>query len=330
VLAVDGGGSKVDVALVSRSGDVLGTARIGNPDPEHGSPYLERIAHAVEGAAARAGLDPERRPVAPIGVFCLAGADLAEDERRLLRWLSRRGWTEEDLIRNDTFAIMRAGSDRSWGVGVVCGTGTNCAATAPNGRAFRIPALGRISGDWGGGGDLGRDALWHAVRAEDGRGPGTELAKLVPAHFDLRRPHQVTEAIHFGRLPEARLSELTPLIFRAASRDPIARSLVDRQADEIVTMAGTAIRRLDMGGLDVHVALGGGVFRNRFAPFFERIRTGTRVVAPRAQVSVVTDPPVVGATLIGLDHAGAPSSGHRRLRAALTHERLRTHTRAGP
>jgi N-acetylglucosamine kinase-like BadF-type ATPase len=327
VLAVDGGGSKIDVALVGRNGDVLGASRIANPDPEHGSPYLDRIVRAVESAVAGANLDPERRPVAPVGVFCLAGADLGDDERRLLRWLSKQAWAEEDVIRNDTFAIMRTGSDRSWGVGVVCGTGTNCVAIAPDGRTFRIPALGQISGDWGGGGDLGRDALWYAVRAEDGRGSNTELARLVPAHFDLRRPRQVTEAIHFGRLEEARLSELTPLVFRAASRDPVARSLVDRQADEIVTMAGTAIRRLDLGQLDVHVTLGGGVLRNRFAPFLERIRTGIRTIAPLAQVSVVTDPPVVGAALIGLDRAGAPSSGHRRLRAVLTHERLRTHTR---
>ncbi|MFC7586672.1 hypothetical protein ACFQYP_25240 [Nonomuraea antimicrobica] len=33
----------------------------------------------------------------------------------------------------------------------------------------RFPALGRISGDWGGGQGLAEEALWHAIRAEDGR-----------------------------------------------------------------------------------------------------------------------------------------------------------------
>ena len=39
-------------------------------------------------------------------------------------------------------------------------------------------------------------------------------------------------------------------------------------------MAATAIRRLRMTRLDVDVVLGGGIFRNDDAPFFERIDAG--------------------------------------------------------
>jgi N-acetylglucosamine kinase-like BadF-type ATPase len=346
LLAVDGGGSKIDAALVGRGGEVLSAARVGNRDASHREVYLDAIGRAVTSIAEKAGLEPSDGPIAPLGVYCLAGADFPADERRMLGWLREAGWTAENVLRNDTFAIMRAGSDRPWGVGVVCGTGTNCAAVSPDGRTFRLPAIGHISGDWGGASDLGGDALWYAVRAEDGRGPRTELARLVPAHFGLRRPKQVTEAIHLGRLgharrfspgttrawpdgDEMRLSELAPVVFKAAGDgDPIARSLVDRQADEIVTMATAAIRKLGMEDLDVHVALGGGVFRNRFAPFPERIRSGVRAVAPRARVSVLSDPPIVGAALLGLDRLGAPRPAERRLRATLTHQRLRTQTRA--
>src|SRR5213593_5033727 len=112
--------------------------------------------------------------------YCLSGADLPADDRRILRWVAKHGWTEDDVLRNDTFAILRAGTDRTWGVGVVCGYGTNCSAVAPDGRTFRFPAIGDISGDWGGGSDIGRLALWYAVRAEDGRGDETELVHLVP------------------------------------------------------------------------------------------------------------------------------------------------------
>jgi N-acetylglucosamine kinase-like BadF-type ATPase len=42
-----------------------------------------------------------------------------------------------------------------------------------------------------------------------------------------------------GPVPEARLRELSPIVFRAAEAgDPIARSIVDRLADELVAMAG--------------------------------------------------------------------------------------------
>jgi len=189
------------------------------------------------------------------------------------------------------------------------------------------PSVGPISGDWGGGAEVGGAGLWYAIRAEDGRGPKTTLARLVPEHFGLRRPRQVLDALYLGRVDEARVAELAPVVFRAATDgDPIARSVVDRQADEVVALAGTAIKRLRMTALDVDVVLGGGIFRNRDADFFSRIDAGVRDVAPGARTHVLTEPPVLGAALMGLDHLGAGPAAQRRLRRTLTHARLDAHT----
>jgi N-acetylglucosamine kinase-like BadF-type ATPase len=202
---------------------------------------------------------------------------------------------------------------------------------APDGRTFRFPAIGALSGDWGGGADLGAAALWHAVRAEDGRGEPTSLRSLVPAHFGLRRVRQVVEGLYRGRIAEERVVELAPLIFRAAAEgDEVAREVVDRQADEVVAMGGTAIRRLRMSSLDVDVVLGGGVFRGEDPRFLDRIRQGFAGVAPRARVRVLDAPPVVGAALLGLDHVGATNASRRRLREALTERRLRADARGRP
>ena len=205
------------------------------------------VGVAIEEAARQAGVDAHRLPVADLGVFCLAGADLPADDRRLVRWTRASGWAKTDVLRNDTFAVLRAGTDRRWGVGVVCGFGTNCSAVAPDGRITRFPAIGPLSGDWGGAGELGVMAAWHAVRSEDGRGKKTILERSVPAFFGLKHPRQLMEAIYFERIDEKRLAELAPVLFRAAmDGDGVAREVVDRQADEIVTMAATAIRRLRM------------------------------------------------------------------------------------
>jgi len=200
---------------------------------------------------------------------------------------------------------------------------------APDGRITRFPAIGPISGDWGGGGDLGGLAAWHAVRSEDGRGKKTALERAVPAYFGLKRPRQLMEAIYFGRIDEERLAEVAPLLFDVASHgDAVAREVVERQADEVVTMAGTAIRRLRMQRLDVHVVLGGGVFRTDDHAFFDRIRAGLREIAPAAEVRVLAAPPVAGAAMIGLDRLKAPKGAQTRLRRSLTHERLGTQTLA--
>jgi N-acetylglucosamine kinase-like BadF-type ATPase len=335
-VAVDGGGSKVDVALLRRDGRVVGASRVrlGDLDgrtwlttPQIGAGHLMPVGLAVEEAARQAGVDPRRGPVADLGVFCLAGADLPADDRRLLRWIRANRWSDSEVLRNDTFAVLRAGTDRPWGVGVVCGYGTNCSAVAPDGRITRFPAIGPISGDWGGGGELGGVAAWHAVRSEDGRGRKTVLEHAVPEHFGLKRPRQLMEAIYFGRVDEQRLAELAPVLFRAAiDGDAVAQEVVDRQADEIVLMAGTAIRRLRMQRLDVDVVLGGGIFRNGDRSFIDRIDAGLREIAPAVRVRVLTAPPVVGAALMGLDRIQAPRAAHARVRDALTHERLGAET----
>ena len=325
LLAVDAGGSKIDAALLGRDGTIRGVARRQGTDHDGTGRdgFLERVADTVVAACRDAGTEPDHGPVAELGMYCVAGADLPADDRRIARWFHRRGLTEHDVVRNDTFAVLRAGTERPWGVAVVCGYGTNCSGIGPDGRTFRFPAFGEISGDWGGGQDIGRAALWYAARAEDGRGAPTALRELVPRHFGFTRVRQLTEAMYFDRIPERRVIELTPLVFRAATRgDAIARGIVDRQAEEIVRMAVVAIRRLRMTRLDVDVVLGGGVFSAGDRGFLDRVEEGIDDVAPQARVRVLDVPPVVGAALLGLDRIDARPQAQRRAREALIAARL--------
>ena len=331
LLAVDGGGSKIDAALLRRDGTVLGARRVAADEYQHtgDDAFFAQIDRAVAAACADAGRDLDDAPVADVGIFCLAGADLPLDDRRINEGLARRRWVNEHVLRNDTFAVLRAGTDRNWGVGIVCGFGTNCTGVSPEGRVYRLPAIGPVSGDWGGASELGGAALWHAIRAGDGRDRRTSLQRSVPAHFHLRTARQVMEALYTGRLDEDRLAELAPTVFaEAAADDAVATALVERQADEIVLMATAAIRKLRMQQLDPDVVLGGGIFRNEWAPFFERIEAGLHAVAPAARIVLLAAPPVVGAAMLGLDVLGATRAAHARTRAGLTDARLATQTRA--
>jgi N-acetylglucosamine kinase-like BadF-type ATPase len=331
ILAVDGGGSKFDAVLLRRGGEVIAASRVpsrGWDRPgDHG--FIDQVGEAVAAVCADAGIATNGRPVADIGVFCLAGADLPVDVRRISKALRVSGWAARDVVRNDTFAVLRAGTERDWGVAVVCGSGMNCTGVAPGGKILRFPALGEWSGDWGGGHDVGSAALFHAVRAQDGRGPATSLRRAVPEHFGLRRPSNVTEALYLGRIDGRRLSELPPVVFaEAGSGDTVARSIVAQQADEIVAMAATAIRRLRLSELEPDVVLGGGLFRSGDAGFFDRIDEGIRAAARRARIVRLTAPPVVGAAMLGLDEGGGDRAAHARARRALTHERFGAETAA--
>ncbi|MCX3059177.1 N-acetylglucosamine kinase [Streptomyces beihaiensis] len=315
VLAVDAGNSKTDVAVVAADGRVLATARGGGFRPP-----------AVGVAAAVDGLDAVvRRALGQAGVgsvgylsACLANADLPVEERELASALRARGWASGVEVRNDTFAVLRAGLTEDAeprGVAVVCGAGINCAGMLPDGRTARFPALGRISGDWGGGSGLAEEAMWCAARAEDGRGEPTELMRALPAHFGLPSMYALIEAVHLGRVPDARRHEMVPVLFAtAADGDPVAGALVDRMADEVVVMAVVALDRLGLRGQAVPVLLGGGVLAARHPRLVDRITALLVERAPKAVPRVVAERPVLGAALLGLDAVGADSGAHARVR----------------
>lgn len=313
VLAVDGGNSKTDLALVGLDGTVQAVVRGPGASPHHvgldGS--LAVLTRLFGQAREQAGLAELPR----IGVLMMAGADLEAEEEALRRAVAAGGFAAATVVRNDTFAVLRSGTESGWGIAVTCGAGINCVGVAPDGRQHRFASLGPISGDWGGGQDIGLGALGAAVRAQDGRGRPTALASRVPAYFGLPTPTAVTEALHLGRLSEDRLRELAPLVL-AASRDgdPAARELVERLADEVIAFVRAAATRLGLAAAAVDVVLGGGLLRAGHEPLDRRVRAGIRAVAPRARAIVAPHPPVVGAALLALDAAGAPAGAADRLR----------------
>jgi N-acetylglucosamine kinase-like BadF-type ATPase len=322
VLAVDAGNSKTDVALVGSDGSVLGAARGGgfHPHIEGAEVAVAGLAPVVAAAARDAGLEVRSGvPFAEHVSACLANADLPVEEQRLERAIDTRGWGLSTYVGNDTLALLRSGTDELRGIAVVCGAGINCAGILPDGRTARFPAVGVISGDWGGGSELANEALWNAARADDGRGPATALARALPAHFGLSSMAALIEALHLGEIPPARRLDLTPVLFEvAAAGDEIARSLVRRQAEEIVTMARVAMRRLDLLGEPVDVILGGGVLTAGHRPLMDQIEQDLKAIAPLAVIRVITTPPVLGAALLGLDRTGAPPTAHDRVRAHFT------------
>ncbi|MFI8346516.1 N-acetylglucosamine kinase [Streptomyces sp. NPDC085596] len=320
VLAIDAGNSKTDVAVVSAAGEVLATARGGGfrPPAVGVDRAMDALAVPVERALEEAGVSYVSQVSA-----CLANADLPVEEERLAAAVTARAWGASVEVRNDTFAILRAGVSEPRGVAVVCGAGINCVGMRPDGRTARFPALGRLSGDWGGGWGLAEEALWHAARAEDGRGEPTELARALPARFGLPTTAALIESLHLGRLARDRRHELTPVLFStAADGDPVARSLVDRLAEEVALMAKIALTRLDLLTEPTPVLLGGSVLAAGHPQLNDGIRTRLTAQAPLAEVQLVTAPPVLGAALLGLDHLGTTPEALERAR--LTWEPSRT------
>jgi N-acetylglucosamine kinase-like BadF-type ATPase len=289
---------------------VLGFTRGPLSHPHHIG--IEASGGVIDALAAEVGAP------ADLAVLLIAGLDFPDEEETYQAEAERRRWAAEIVVGNDTFAVLRAGSESGWGVAVTCGSGMNCVGVAPDGRQARFPSLGPISGDaMDGAGALGLAAVAAAARSEDGRSPKTDLERLVPEHFGLATPVELARAVHAGRIPWRRLGELAPLVFQAAETDRAAAEIVDRQAEEVVAYVRAALNRLGMTGDEVEVILGGGVLQARNARLLGGIEAGLREVGPRLVIRVASSRPIVGAVLVGLDRLKATRDAYERAREEL-------------
>jgi N-acetylglucosamine kinase-like BadF-type ATPase len=316
VVAVDGGNFKTDLAVARapRQGVAFG----GGP---HCSPFYlgaEGCLDVVDALLARAFVDARLdHQVADVAGLLLAGVDLPSEEEEVLAAATRRGLAPRLVLGNDTYAVLRAGTDRGWGVAVVCGAGINCLGVAPDGRHTRFLSFGALSGDWGGGYDVGLAGVSAAARSEDGRGPATSLEQAIPAYFGLETPTDLAEAVHRNEIEGLRIAELAAVVVDESRLDPVAAGIMARLADEIVDLARVALERLALGDSDVEVVLGGGLVQAADGRLVEAVATRLAGIAPKARVEETSSPPIVGAALLALDELGADEEARDRLRREL-------------
>jgi N-acetylglucosamine kinase-like BadF-type ATPase len=319
IVAVDGGNSKTDVLLLRSDGTVLASVRGGGSSPHQLGlgPAIQVVDELVAQAWQAAGLAPRNGATASVAAVFMAGADLPAEEIALAQAVTAQGWAEQNHVANDVFAVLWAATGTGHGVAVTVGAGVNCVGTSPSGHRAWFPALGGITGDWGGGPDIGMAALGAGVRSEDGRGASTTLARAVAAYFGCTTALEVAVAIHQGVLDPARLVELPPLVVSAAEMgDAEALAIMHRQGNEVTRLAVAALHQLDMQDSPVKVVLGGSVLVSSRSILLDFILESIRAEAPNAQTSLSTTPPVVGAALAGLSLAGANGNAQSRLRAS--------------
>lgn len=316
VVAVDGGGSKTDAVLLDLDGRVVARRRGRGSSPQIDG--LDSSVRTVDELIRAVLADREPASLTQVSLY-MSGLDLPAEIDAYRAAIDGLPWAIPGIVvENDLHALLRAGTDEPDAVAIVCGTGMNAIGVRRDGAQVRFPALGGISGDWGGGSSLGGEVLWNAARAADGRGPWTALHPMLLDALDADALDEIIEDLHFGRRSETTLASLAPLVFTAAAAgDAVAIGLVDRQADEVLAYTRACLSRLDLLDAEVPVVVGGGVARSRDPLLIGRVEEGLARMAPRATLLVVDAAPVLGAGLLALAAAGASADALNHAREEL-------------
>jgi len=217
--------------------------------------------------------------------------------------MRRLGFRSNALIVNDALIALVAGAGASPGVVVISGTGSIAYGVSHHGVAARAGGWGPTLGDEGSGYWIGRLALAAVMRDVDGRGPQTDLTRLVLRHFSLPKPEALVAEIYHQPQGRRAIASLGTVVDGARDAgDPVAIDIMSHAADELALAAASVISRLEMRGEQFPILLAGGMLRESLWLSAE-VRRRMAEVAPRAVVEPLTHEPAIGAVRLAIAEA---------------------------
>jgi len=310
----DGGGTRTTCVLCDSTGSVLGVGSGGRSNYHNTGQRnaLASLRRSFEGALAQSeiGSDGPRLEAC----FGLAGLDSPEDfaimKHGIRSMALGSGGRRGDLVVNDWRTAVTGAFIDEPGVTLIAGTGCVAAAQSLGGRrVVRVGGWGHIVDDRGSSYDIGRDALYAAMRDYDGRGPKTPLLGLIMRKLGVGEPQGIIAQVYAGHITVSEIASLSALVSEAAEGgDEVALEILGEKGGILGELVVSAASRLGMLKTPFGVSLNGGVFkagRPILGPLEERIRAA----APRAAIVERKLAPACGAVVLLLRRAGTEVDG---------------------
>lgn len=301
-LGVDAGGSKTYAMIANEEGVVIGVGKGGNGNHQNNREQAENsLQQAVSGAIIASGLTKDQMEYSWFG---LAGADRESDFRILRPIISRLGLPRTE-ISCDTWIALRSGTERNYGIVLICGSGVNCAGKNPRGVTYQCGGFGYRFGDYGGGYDLSIEVFRSVLRADEGREQETVLSERL-IHL---LGYSSVSGLREDYLDHSRdlQPQIAELLFQAADEgDQVATLLLTKQGDELGLAAVSTIRRLAMEEDSFDIVLAGSLLTkgDRSGIIRQAIEKRVKHSAPNGTLKILTREPVVGAVVLAMESSG--------------------------
>jgi N-acetylglucosamine kinase-like BadF-type ATPase len=297
VAGIDGGQSSTTAVVVDERGAVRARGTAGPADHVDEPVGSRKCADACATAVTRA----------------LDAAQLPRDTRFEAVHVGLSGYDDDFDGARPAFAartvrlqhdapIALAGAVQSRpAVVVIAGTGSVAYGEDGDGRAVRAGGWGFMFGDEGSAFAVARDALAHAMAADD-RAVPSPLGTAARAFFDRRDLRELATLAMLGRIPRGELASFSRVVHDAARLgDPDAAAIVGEAAGALASLAAVTLARLQLIDRPVPVAFAGGAFLNDAFVALTRQRLGA--LAPNALAVAPRYEPAIGAALLAFADA---------------------------
>ena len=280
-LGFDGGGTKTSCVLADLQGSVLARGSAGPSNPLRAG--FSRAWFSL-GEAADCVLAQKKIRAGYIRGICagLGGAGSAGAKRSVTSFF-KRGYPNALVhVTTDLEIALEAAFGPGEGIVLLAGTGSAAFGRDVNGKTARAGGRGPWFSDEGSAFDVGRRAIGAALRAEENRGPETELANNVLNWHQARDWDCLLDQA--AKRPDDVFPRTFPLVAQLADAgDAVAREILAEAAASLAQLVGTVVGALGWSDGEVTVAKVGGVYgRSKFLD--KAIETELNRIAPQARL----------------------------------------------
>jgi N-acetylglucosamine kinase-like BadF-type ATPase len=303
-LGIDGGGSHTRAVMADADGRIIGSGVGASINPRHQDvptvrERLRDLVRCVRGSRAES---------LSAAFLSLGGISTRVDAEAVEAIAAEIDELRGAKVKaaNDAIAALVGGLAGRPGMVLIAGTGSACYGVAGDGRRHWCGGWEHRADDAGSAYWIAIEALRAAVRVEDGRLPPSALRDIVFNRWPLSEPRALAERLSRGDLDRASLATLAPEVIALAATDALARSIVDRAADELAQMVAVTAARL-FAPHPSELILTGGLARSG-PPFTPLLVSRIEAMSPGVKVVEPELPPVLGAVIEAARLAGAPDS----------------------
>jgi N-acetylglucosamine kinase-like BadF-type ATPase len=289
-MGIDGGGSNLRVVIVDEQMQIRVTVQRGTANPRIIG--QEQSALLIQDAM-RETLTQVTESVRGVGIG-IAGAS-AVYARDWLVNVIHAVLPDVHVAAGSDYEIALVGANGTReGVLLLAGTGSVAFGVNAAGQSLQVGGWGYLLGDEGSGYWIGMQALQVVTKIIDGQLPvASSLKQLIMDELKFTQSSDILAWVYGQKpTPVASVAQLSGIVLEAAtSGDEQAQAIIMEAADQLVHLARTTMRRLDM--IDAKIAFAGGLLESQNLLSAQVIEKLGLAENPQAKY-----PPMVGAALL--------------------------------
>jgi len=312
VAGVDGGATQTRALVANTKGIMMGTG-ISGPS-NFGSVPLKEIVKNIENAVDQAVGQSKIAQESLDSIFLGLAGILTDTDRNLIINAirnSKKIKVSKITVDHDIRAALAGGLAGQEGIALVVGTGSSCYGRTEKGYDWMSGGWGHLLDDKGSAYDLGLQGLISVVRAGDGRGPKTNLSKLLLEKLNISHVSQMLNRVYVNGpsgkpMDKKEIAGLAKFVtMQARDGDKVAKTIVENGIKELTLMISTVQKKLTFAASPVSMIISGGTFEGS-TYLKSRLLEAIKTQLSDIKVQEPVFPPAVGSLLLSIDMAGAP------------------------